>query len=79
MTPITDKLELEIESAGKRDVPVRIYDIMRGMERSNNDLLEALQETCSIVDSFLNGPGEDADFMDKVLMQARAAIAKATK
>ena len=44
---------------------------------AHGELLEALQNTCSIVDSFLNGPGEDADFMDEVLIKARAALANA--
>ena len=44
---------------------------------AHGELVEALQKTCSIVDSFLNGPGEDVDFMDEVLIKARAALARA--
>ena len=74
-TPITDKLELSIEAAGKRDVPVRLYDVMRGLERSNADLLAALQACLPDLEHYVatHGPGPD-----RRLEQDRAAIAKAT-
>lgn len=43
-TPITDAMEASIEAAGKRDVPVRVYQQLRAWERERAELRKALEE-----------------------------------
>ena len=75
-TPITDALELKMETDGKRDVPVRVYQQMRVFESDRAELLAALEWTVGFIDTYARQAAMPAT---PELNKARAAIAKATQ
>jgi hypothetical protein len=73
-TPQTDRLEASIEATGKRDVPVRVYQTMRGMEADRDHykaLCEELREALKYARRFMKADS-DLDFVDAALKKASA-------
>jgi hypothetical protein len=86
-TPITDALELRMESAGKRDVPVRIYQQMRVFESDRAELLAALKAYADVLNWDVDEQGIRRVWLEpdgyprtayNGFEKARAAIAAAT-